>query len=303
MEILRVPPYQDVNFEALTVPAGFTNAEFTVVVTDMADLSETVSTVVKSTGQKISVSLPGLYDSSYRVVVSAPDSSVLADETVELSRPYVDPSTKGTLPSEISAYAEKEELARAVIDSIVPDGFYLKKTVLEATGLGLDYLPLWLDAKKILKVYENNVLVFDAASPETSRTLYRITDDKTAIIEDYTGTFNRREGAPQELPASPSDYVDLAYFGSRGFPKTYDYRIVLESGVYAVPSDIARATQLLIEDIECGKLEYYKRYVSSYNTDQFRIQFDSQSFEGTGNLIVDKILSKYIKSIRKIGVL
>lgn len=303
MEILRVPPYLDVNFEALTVPAGFTNATVSIVVTDLADLSETTTSAEVSTGQKVSVSLPGLYDNSYRIQVLASDSTPLADETVELVRPYVDPSSQGELPSEISAYAEKEELARAVIDSIVPDGFYLKKTVLEITGLGLDYLPIWVDAKKILKVYENNVLVFDAESPETSRTLYRISDDKTAIMEDYVGIFNRREGAPQELPASPSDYIDLAYFGSRGFPHTYDYRVVLEHGVYSVPSDIARATLLLIEDIECGKLEYYKRYVSAYNTDQFRIQFDRQSFEGTGNLIVDKILSKYIKSIRKIGVL
>jgi hypothetical protein len=303
MEILRVPPYLDVSFEALTIPAGFTNAEFKVIVTDMADLSETSTTSTKSTGQKLNVILPGAYDNSYRVRVFTPDSSILLDETVELVRPYVDPATKGELPSEITAYAEKEELARAVIDSIVPDGFYLKKVTLETTGLGLDYLPLWVDAKKILKVYENNILVFDSTTPETARTLYKISDDKTSIIEDYLGTFNRREGAPQELPASPSDYVDLAYFGSRGFPHTYDYKVVLEAGVYTVPSDIVRATQLLIDDIECGKLEYYKRYVSSYNTDQFKIQFDKQSFEGTGNLIVDKILSKYIKSIRKIGVL
>jgi hypothetical protein len=303
MEILRVPPYLDVSFEALTIPAGFTNAEFRVIVTDMADLSETSTTSVKSTGQNLTVILPGAYDNSYRVRVFTPGSSILLDETVELVRPYVDPATKGELPSEVAAYAEKEELARAVIDSIVPDGFYLKKVTLETTGLGLDYLPLWVDAKKILKVYENNVLVFDSTTPETARTLYKISDDKTSIIEDYTGTFNRREGAPQELPASPSDYVDLAYFGSRGFPHTYDYKVVLEAGVYTVPSDIVRATQLLVDDIECGKLEYYKRYVSSYNTDQFKIQFDKQSFEGTGNLIVDKILSKYIKSIRKIGVL
>jgi hypothetical protein len=303
MEILRVPPYSNISFDALTVPAGFTNASFSVMITDMADLSETVLSITRSTGQKISVSLPGIYDNSYRVRVVAPDLTTLVDETVEIVRPYVDPSEGRELPSEISAYAEKEELARAVIDSILPDGFYLKKIVLDTTGLGLDYLPLWVDAKKILKVYENNVLVFDYLTPETSRTLYKISDDKTAVIEDYVGTFNRREGAPQELPASPSDYVDLAYFGSRGFPRTYDYKVVLEAGVYAVPSDIVRATKLLIEDIECGKLEYYKRYVSSYNTDQFRIQFDKQSFEGTGNLIVDKILSKYAKSIRKIGVL
>lgn len=303
MEILRVPPYLNVNFEAVTVPAGFTNATVSVVVTDLADLSETTTPAEVSTGQKVFASLPGLYDNSYRVRVLTSDLTPLADETVELVRPYADPSYYSELPSEIAAYAEKEELARAVIDATVPDGFYLKKTVLKTTGLGLDFLPIWADAKKILKVHENNICVFDAESPETSRTLYKISEDKTAIIEDYVGTFNRRESAPQELPASPSDYVNLARHGFRGFPHTYDYRIVLETGMYAVPSDITRATLLLIEDIECGKLEYYKRYVSAYNTDQFRIQFDKQSFEGTGNLIVDKILSKYIKSIRKIGVL
>lgn len=303
MEILRVPPYSDVEQTVLVVPAGFTNSEFSIIITDMADLSETSSVVTKSTGESISVVIPGGYDNSYRVRVLSPDSDAIFDETIELVRPYVDPSTMGELPSEVSAYAEKEELARAVIDSIVPDGFYLKKVVLDTTGLGLDYLPLWVDAKKVLKVYENNVLVFDASSPETSRTIYKVSEDKTSIIEDYAGTFNRKESAPQELLASPSDYVDLAYLGFRGFPKTYDYKVILEAGVYSVPSDIARATKLLIEDIECGKLEYYKRYVSSYNTDQFRIQFDRQSFEGTGNLIVDKILSKYVKSIRKIGVL
>ncbi len=37
------------------------------------------------------------------------------------------------------------------------------------------------------------------------------------------------------------------------------------------------------------KLDYFKRYASAYNTDQFRIQFDKTLFAGTGNLIVDKI--------------
>jgi hypothetical protein len=89
----------------------------------------------------------------------------------------------------------------------------------------------------------------------------------------------------------------------RGFGITWDYRITVEHGYTTVPSDIVRATEMLIHDIECGKLDYYKRFISSYNTDQFRIQFDKGLFEGTGNIIVDKILSKYAKSITKIGVL
>jgi hypothetical protein len=92
-------------------------------------------------------------------------------------------------------------------------------------------------------------------------------------------------------------------FGYGGFPREYDYRFILESGYTSVPSDIARATNLLIDDISCGKLDYYKRFISAYNTEQFRIQFDKSVFQGTGNLLVDKILSKYAKSITRLGVL
>jgi hypothetical protein len=110
------------------------------------------------------------------------------------------------------------------------------------------------------------------------------------------------EGAPIIIPAGQSDTIDTTFI-YRGFARGWDYRFVVEHGYETVPSDIRRATEMLIHDIDCGKLDYYKRYISSYNTDQFKIQFDKGLFEGTGNIIVDKILSKYAKSIKKIGVL
>ena len=86
-------------------------------------------------------------------------------------------------------------------------------------------------------------------------------------------------------------------------PRTFDYKLILEVGHPNIPSDIVRAAELLTDDIACGKLEYYERYISSYNTDQFKLSFDKMVFEGTGNIIVDKILSKYAKSITTLGVL
>jgi hypothetical protein len=218
----------------------------------------------------------------------------LQDETYEIFRPYVDPSTKATTASDIASYALNEEIARAVIDSVVPDGFYYRKKVLNFTGTGSDYLPIWDDVKKVLTVYENNKLVEDRQ--------YEVTSDKTSIVEKSIDNINRAESAPLVLPAASSDSLD-PQFVYRGFGKTWDYRITVEHGYTTVPSDIVRATEMLIHDIECGKLDYYKRFISSYNTDQYRIQFDKGLFEGTGNIIVDKILSKYVKSITKIGVL
>jgi hypothetical protein len=298
MEILRVSPYAEVpvNF---TIPAGIVDADITVTITDMADLSISTSTFTESSsGETLEISLPGKYDSSYRVDIvkdlGTSDEQILQDETYEIVRPYVDPSTKATTASDIAAYAINEEIARAVIDSVVPDGFYYKKKVLKFEGSGSDYLPIWDDVKKVLAVYENNMLVEDRQ--------YEVSPDKTAIIEKSTDNINRAESAPLVLPAAASDSLDPQFI-YRGFGKTWDYRIVVEHGYTAVPSDIVRATEMLIHDIECGKLDYYKRFISSYNTDQYRIQFDKGLFEGTGNIIIDKILSKYTKSITKIGVL
>jgi hypothetical protein len=298
MEILRVSPYADISVD-FVVPAGITSSTITATITDMADLSvSTLTFLNKVSGNILEISLSGKYDSSYRVEIvkslGTSGEEVLKDETYEVVRPYVDPSTKAETASDILAYSVNEEIARAVIDSVVPEGFYYKKKVLHFTGTGADYLPIWDDVKKVLAVYENNKLVEDRQ--------YEVSSDKTAIIEKSSDNINRAESSPLVLPAAASDSLDPQFI-YRGFGRTWDYLITVEHGYTAVPSDIVRATEMLVHDIECGKLDYYKRFISSYNTDQFRIQFDKGLFEGTGNIIVDKILSKYTKSITKLGVL
>lgn len=293
MEILRVPPYANIPV-IYTIPTGVVDEDVTVTVTDLADLSiSTLEFDELSTGDTVTINLPGRYDSDYRVEVSI-DGDIVSDTTYEIVRPYVNPTTKGDTASDISAYADNEELARAIIDSIVGEGFYYKKKVLNFTGTGSDYLPIWDDVKRVLAVYENNKLVTDRE--------YEVTSDKTAIVEKSTDNINRAESAPLVLPAASSDSLDPQFI-YRGFGKTWDYRITVEYGHTSVPSDIVKATEMLVHDIECGKLDYYKRFISSYNTDQYRIQFDKGLFEGTGNILVDKILSKYTKSITKLGVL
>jgi hypothetical protein len=298
MEILRVSPYADISVD-FVVPAGITSSTITVNITDMADLSvSTLTFLNKVSGNILDINLSGNYDSSYRVEIiknlGAVGEEILKDETYEIVRPYVDPSTKATTASEIAAYASNEEIARAIIDSIIVEGFYYKKKVLHFTGTGADYLPIWDDVKKVLAVYENNVLVEDRE--------YEVSSDKTAIIEKSSDNINRAESAPLVLPAAASDSLDPQFI-YRGFGRGWDYLVTVEYGYTAVPSDIIRATEMLVHDLECGKLDYYKRFISSYNTDQYKIQFDKGLFEGTGNIIVDKILSKYSKSITKLGVL
>lgn len=292
MEILRVSPY---NLSvSTTVSSASTSFDYTI--TDMADLSTTSGSATSDSDSLISIPLSSDYDGEYRVEVD--NQEIYAD----VVRPYVDPNTKGTTASEIEEYTKNEEIARAIIDSVITQGFYYKKAALEMTGLGSDFLPLWDDVKKVLKVYENNVLIFESSDPDSYDRNFEITDDKTAITEVADGRKNRLEGAAVQLPAAQSDWLDVKY-SFKGFPKTFDYTLIVEHGYKNIPSDIVRAAELLVDDLSCGRLDYYKKYVAEYNTDQFKLKFDSRVFEGTGNIVVDKILSKYLKSIKKLGVL
>lgn len=292
MEILRVPSYS--TDAVIGVSSAATEYEYTI--TDMADESVTTGTTTSSSTSKVTITLPSDYDGSYVVNVDG------TDNYIDIVRPYVDPTTKATTASEIAEYTKYESIARSIIDSVIIEGFYYKKKTIETTGLGADYMPLWVNAKKVLKLYENNVLLYDASDPESYSTAYGITKDGTAIVEIYDGRINRLESANLIMPTSGSDIIDIKYV-YRGFPRTFDYSILLAVGYPNVPTDIVRAAEMLIDDIACGKLDYVERYMKSYQTDQFKIGFDNRVFEGTGNFVVDKILSNYAKSITKLGVL
>lgn len=292
MEILRVPH----TVPQTEVTVSLANTEYEYKIIDLADNSVRTDSGLSDSNSKLTIDFPTRYDASYEVVV---DNS---DYVFDVVRPYVDATLMADTATDIATYKKNEEIARAIIDSIIDEGFYYRKKLLQRTGMGSDYLPLWDDAKKLIKLYENNVLIFDAENPDLYDPKYRISPDKTAITMDASGEINLSEQKPSILPQAESDLIDMTY-GYHGFPQGFDYTALLEVGHHEVPSDIVRATELLVDDIACGRMEYFMRHVTEYNTDQFKMKFASEAFEGTGNIIVDKILSKYYKSIRSIGVL
>jgi hypothetical protein len=312
MEILRVPPYDDIVVQHYSVPIDWPNNKSIVVrITDMADLS-VHSTTTYTTPQpgttldNAANKFSGKYDNNYRLEVFQDelDGILLYEEYYEVVRPYVDPNTLGTTASEIAEYKILELVARSMIDTFVPEGFYNKKMTIVGTGNGSDYFSLWEKVYRVFKVYENNVLVYDRSTPDLSEYQYVITSDKTAIqrVREDVLELNRYESTAQNLPVASGD---LGYYGYEGisFPSGYDYTFVVDHGYLRVPDDVEQAAKLLIEDLKCGKLDYYKRYVTAYNTDQFRIQFDKAMLGGTGNFLVDKILDKYVKTIVKPGII
>jgi hypothetical protein len=302
MEVMRVPPYPITT--TWTLPIA--NYTYVQVVEDLVDHSVVQTTVQSNASGVVTYVLPldkVQFDRKFYIkFYDTEHEHILYEENLDIIRPYVNANKIGDTASEIAEYRMHELLARAIIDTIIPNGFYNYKKVIQAVGQGSDYFPLWYDTNKILKVYENNVLVYDVETPSENICDYVITLDNSAVQRVLTGNWNRAENAPPNLPISIGD---LGYFGYNtvSFPAGYDYTFIVDSGYKTIPSDVEVATRALIEDIKCGKLDYYKRYVSSYNTDQFTIQFDKAVFSGTGNMLVDKILDKYSNTILKPGII
>lgn len=303
MEILRIAENitSDGIEVTIEVPGSHEEADHVLSITDLSDLSISTEEISTSGGSEVTMYLNKNYDASYLVELFLDDVAIYSD-TFDIVRPYVNPNTLGTTVTEVAEYTKLERIARAIIDSVMDNtDFYNKKHIYEVSGNGLDLVPVWKDVNSVLSATENNVSVYDSTSSENVYT-FGITKDKTAIYKINTDYTNLIDVAVPRLPISPTDYDGVANrYGV--FRKGNDYTLVLDVGYKNIPSSIVDATTMLIDDLKCGKLDYFQRYVTSYNTDQFRIQFDKSILEGTGNILVDKILDKYRKSITRVGVL
>jgi hypothetical protein len=260
------------------------------------------------------------FDAKYSVYLYSvdQDGKALSTEvsgTLTINRPYINPIEISENQEEIDKNSYNERVARAIIDSIT-GGFYYKDRTIELVGLGGDFLSVPDRINKINFVYRNNVKVFDAfAGTDVIQDRYVITPDNSAITIAKSGLYNRHQSAPQTLPLAASDSFNL-YSDSDDpiaaltkirefdlFPRDYDYVLTGEFGWPVVPQDIQDATRMLINDLSCNKLQYVSQYIKEYKTDQFTIKYDDFSSRGTGNMLVDKILSQYNNNFQRMGVL
>jgi hypothetical protein len=308
MQVMRVPPYPIVTTWNLPDP----NYGYIVYVEDLIDHSIEEITIESDANGVVLYELPlGKVEFDREFLIRFYDAEhqhIIYEDNLSIVRPYVNPSDLGTTASEIKEYAMYEVIARSVIDTYINDGFYNHKSILQAQGNGTDYMPVWRMANRVLKVYENNVLIYDkdAVDPATNLYNFSITLDNSAIQRVANTEYKRlsQTNPDLSLPISRGD-IQFGYERRSGaaFAAGSDYLFVLDEGFRALPTDVVKATTILINDIKCGKLDYYQRYVSQYDTDQFTIKFDPSQVVGTGNLLVDKMLDKYTRGILKIGVI
>lgn len=311
MEVLRIPPYPiTTDWE---VPDADT--EYDIYVEDLVDHSFEITQQTSNEESLIQYVLPRAkvqFDREFLFrIIDKTTGEIVVDSNLTVYRPYVDPNMLAVSPADFDKYKELEIVARKIIDAYVNDGFYNHKLVIQQVGQGTDYFPIWHEVSKVLKVYENDILVYDIDDTETTwEYTYKVMLDNSAIyrfptlIGDNQFEFNRLEYNPTRTPTAIGD---LGFYGRSGqgvaFPKGYDYTFVLDAGYKSIPPEIEIATKYLINDIECGNNSYWNRFTTQYKTDQFDIKFAPEFFGGTGNLTVDKILDNYKSAVVKPGIM
>jgi len=337
MEITRLQP-----FPLTLTQGGFDpNTDYVVAILD-DHAGDLVEIPVESDSEGvISTNLPNYfsrYDDEYRLEiylqdgVDAESNPILGDlvfvDTLTIMRPYVDPLLLAETEEDIEQAKVYEAVARAIINSIT-GGFTYKRETVETTGFGSDYLPIPFRLNKIIQVYENGVLVYDANPSDpnwTNAKDYYITPDKAAITQNIPTSFgfNRRQSKPVFGRNAGSDsftlyntndspnysdaiydtktFIDLTGNNSL-FPNGWDYTVIVEAGWPIIPQDIKQATTLLVNDLKCNNIPYINSYIKDYKSDQFTLSFDPGVFKDTGNRIADKILYAYVRPIYRLGVL
>jgi hypothetical protein len=278
--------------------------------------------IVSDSNGNISQELPkyfSKFDAKYSLYVYSlineePDEVVIVD-TLSIYRPYVNPYDLGNTEEENEEAIHKERIVRSIIDAIT-GGFYYRDDTIETVGLGADFLPVPNRINRVNYVYRNNTKVYDRfASSDVKQDIYVPSIDHAAITIKKDGTYNKLQSAPQSLPLGASDSFNLYSDTSDPiaaltqirefalFPKDFDYVVTGEFGWPVVPQDVQDATRMLFDDLSCNKLQYVSQYIKEYRTDQFTIKYDDLAVKGTGNMIVDQILSQYHTNFYKIGVL
>jgi hypothetical protein len=290
MEILRNLNTTSITATFSVSTSGFYTLEYSDLLTE-----QTFSASATSSYGAVTFNLDERYlKYTGNLVATVKDSSqnITILTNIDIVRPYCD-LDKIALGLNILDGSEKdyERIARYIIDSQT-QGFSFVRKEKEIIGKGFDYLPVNEKIHKLYKVYENGELMYDSES-ENNRALYKLSTDKTSIVEFYPDT---PENKMNYKHVWRDRYLDT------DFAEGFEYLVDADFGYVVIPQDIQEACELLIQDMKTGSNKYINQYIESFDNEDFKIKFSQGAASQTGNKIVDNILKKYKNEIR-LGVL
>lgn len=108
---------------------------------------------------------------------------------------------------------------------------------------------------------------------------------------------NSIKQAPPEWMLDRFDYVGKIYapqvYGNHYFAEGTEYKVEGMWGYNDVPGDVRQAARLLVQDYSCDESLWRERYITNVQAADWRFQFSTLAFAGTGNVQADQILGGY----------
>jgi hypothetical protein len=213
-----------------------------------------------------------------------------------VTRPYatvadiVDYSGYGvdTVDSNYKTYDQimaAERYARFKINAFTGQKFeYVRKQV-SVLGDGVDILLLPERIESILKVYKNDVLIYNSASQD-NQVLLSPTETNYAIAFDKGPGLEVFESYPYV-----ADRPSAGYFNNGS-----KYTVEGVFGYKNVPIEIYDCTIRLANDYFHQDTTWREKYVKSMQTGDWSVDISPAAYTGTGNSAVDRMLEPFISN-------
>ena len=244
-----------------------------------------------SSSNLVSSGTSGSYSTDF-LDISLVRPYVTADELAsELGLTIVTGTPSDTSEVKRSTLERWERQARMFINSKIDDKIRLKyKTV---TVVGQDTDILYLDG--------NRIESFDKITKD-DEVIY----DKQEEIDLLGYTFEISKSKLQLKPVAIGTNIDegksvVAIYDPGYFERGSIYNVRGEYGWKNVPEELREATIILVDDIRCNDWSYRNKGLKSVKNDSFDLQYNDIIFSGTGNILVDSLISEF-KSWRMFSI-
>jgi hypothetical protein len=183
-----------------------------------------------------------------------------------------------------------ERYARKIIENYTGQKFYLYDDVQTVYGSGSDVLPLPYKLNTLHELYQNDILLENTINNvynwgynvQISESGFGIRVNRANMLDNTVYTANGM------VPPS------INYSGSGMFFKDYTYRVQGRYGWDKVPDEIEIACVELMRDYFSRDKMWRNKYVKNVKTFDWNFEYNGDSFVGTGNLYVDKLLDAYV---------
>jgi hypothetical protein len=121
---------------------------------------------------------------------------------------------------------------------------------------------------------------------------YKVVSDGYGV-EVYRGLLP--SGAIVGNMAGGPIYDPYPYSGT-SFRNNFRYEVSGFFGWRSVPEEVKQAALILAGEFACDESTWRDRYIKSIRAADWRFDFNSQAFSGTGSLSADQLLSKFVVS-------